>query len=118
MKDFHYYRSVGLGVYTIASQREDPGLILGSACAEFARLCGFFLWFPPTFEDVQVRQSGDSKLPVGMNVSASGCLPMCVQPAMDWRPAQCPAIRPVHAGKGCSPRCARKRIKWAEKLNE
>lgn len=41
MKDFHY-RSVGLGVYTIASQREDPGLILGSACAEFARLCGFF----------------------------------------------------------------------------
>lgn len=93
--------------YTPASQQEDPSLILGSSCAEFARLCGFSV-VSSHIQVVQVRQSGDSKLPVGMSVSVSGCLPICVQPAVDWRPAICPAIRPVHVGIGCSSRCARK----------
>lgn len=39
----NHHRFSSLGVYTIASQQEDPGLILGSSCAEFARLCGFSL---------------------------------------------------------------------------
>lgn len=68
----------------------------------------FYGFLPHSKSSVQVRQRGDSKLPVGMNVSVSGCLPICVQPAVDWRPAQCPATRPVHVGKGCSPRCARR----------
>lgn len=62
-----------------------------------------FSGFLPHCKDVQVRQSGDSKLPAGMNVSSSGCLPIYVEPVMDWRPAQCPAIRPVHAGIAVAP---------------
>lgn len=95
--------------------RFDPWLFL---CWAFARLCGFSMVFlPHSKSSVQVRQRGDSKLPAGMNVSVSGCLPICVQPAVDWRPARCPATRPVHVGKGCSPRCARRGLGGQGKIS-
>ncbi len=34
------------------------------------------------------RLIGDSKLPVGVNVSVSGCLSLCVSPAMKWQLVQ------------------------------
>ena len=37
---------------------------------------------------MQVRLIGDSKLPVGVNVSVSGCLSLYVGPVIDWRPVQ------------------------------
>ncbi len=39
-------------------------------------------------KDMQVGLIGDSKLPIGVNVSASGCLSLYVSPAADWRPVQ------------------------------
>ncbi len=40
------------------------------------------LTFPPTFHThTQIGLTGDSELPVGINVSVSGCL--CVSPLMD-----------------------------------
>ena len=34
------------------------------------------------------RLIGDSKLPVGLNVRVSGCLSLCVSPAVNWRLVQ------------------------------
>ncbi len=34
------------------------------------------------------RLIGDSKLPIGVNVSVSGCLSLYVGPVTDWRPVQ------------------------------
>lgn len=72
---------------------QDLGLIsLLFLCRVCARLCGFFFFssssssffsyafLPHSKSSVRVRQRGDSKLPVGMNVSVSACLPICVQP--------------------------------------
>ncbi len=43
------------------------------------------LRLPPT---VQVRLIGDSKLPIGVNVSVSCCLSLYVGPVIDWQPVQ------------------------------
>ncbi len=37
---------------------------------------------------MQVRLIGGSKLPVGVNVSVSGCLSLCAGPVTDWWPVQ------------------------------
>ncbi len=37
---------------------------------------------------MQVRLIGDSKFPVGVTVSVSGCLSLYVGPVTDWRPVQ------------------------------
>ncbi len=42
----------------------------------------------PQSKDMQVRLIGDSKLPVGVHVSVSGCLSLYVCPVTDWRPVQ------------------------------
>ncbi len=42
--------------------------------------------FHPQSKDMQVRLTGDSKLPVG--VSVNGCLSLCVSPVIDWGPIQ------------------------------
>ena len=34
------------------------------------------------------RLTGTSKLPVRVNVSVNGCLPLCVSPVINWRPSQ------------------------------
>lgn len=34
------------------------------------------------------RQVGGTKLPVGVTVSLNGCLSVCVNPVIDWRPVQ------------------------------
>lgn len=39
--------------------------------------------FLPQSRDIKVGLIGDSKLPVGVNVSVNGCLPLCVSPLMD-----------------------------------
>ncbi len=36
----------------------------------------------------QVRLTGNSKLPVGVNVSVNGCLSPCVSPVKNWRLVQ------------------------------
>ncbi len=44
--------------------------------------------FLPQSKDMQVRLIGNYKLPVGVNVSVSGCLSLYVGPVTDWRPVQ------------------------------
>ncbi len=51
----------------------EPTGRLGPFCVEFA--C-----FLPQSKDMQVRLTGDSKMPVGVDVSLSGCLSLYV----DW----------------------------------
>ena len=47
-------------------------------------LTGFFGFLPPP-KNIHVRLIGDSKLSLGMSVSAHGCLSLCGA-VMDWRP--------------------------------
>ncbi len=49
------------------------------ACVGFLRV----LWLPPTVQ--RVRLIGDSKLPVGVNVSVGGCLSLYVGPVIDYK---------------------------------
>lgn len=42
----------------------------------------------PQSKDIQVRLIGDSKLPIGVIVSVTGCLSLCVSPVIEWRPVQ------------------------------
>ena len=45
--------------------------------------------FLPQSKDMQHnRLTDDSKLPVGVNMSVSGCLSLCVSPEMNWRLVQ------------------------------
>ncbi len=59
---------------TVASQGSgfEPTLCVEFACSPCAcmRFSGFF----PQSKDMQVRLTGDLKLPIGVNVSVSGCL--------------------------------------------
>ncbi len=50
-------------------------------------LLGFSSGFLP-HADMQIRLIGDSKLPVGVNVSVSSCMSLYVGPVTDWRPVQ------------------------------
>lgn len=62
-------------VYTIASREESPGF----ECTPP----------PPQSKDTGgVRLIGDSKLAVGVNMSANGCLSLCVSPVTKWRPVR------------------------------
>lgn len=45
------------------------------------------LQFPP-IDQKKVRLSGDSKLPVDINMSVNGCLSLCVSPVIHWRHVQ------------------------------
>lgn len=35
-------------------------------------------------KDKQIRSTGNSKFPVGVNVSVNDCLSLCVSPVTDW----------------------------------
>ncbi len=85
------------GASTAAKQREGSGFEptgrLGPSCVEFA--CSPRWWvfsgyssFLPQSKDMQVRLTGDSKFPVGVNMSVSGCLSLYVGPMTDLRPVQ------------------------------
>ncbi len=70
-------------VSTVASQQE------GSRFKPVAFACS--LQAPGVLlksRDMQVRLTGGSKLPVGVNVSVNGCLSLCVSPVTAWRPVQ------------------------------
>ncbi len=55
----------------------------------FSCLCGFSLGTPASSHNPKTcRLIGDSKLPVGVNVSVSACLSLYVSPVIDWRPVQ------------------------------
>lgn len=77
-------------VSTVTSKQGDVGLNPAFLC----QVCMFSLClhvFPvsptaisPTTQPTQVMLIGDSKLPVGVNVSVNGCLFLCISPAMNW----------------------------------
>ncbi len=97
---------------TVASQHKSPGFdtrldrdlpvwsfnVLPVSSWALCRYSGF-LHSPKT-----CRLIGDSKLPVGVNVSVNGCLSLYVSPVMNWRLVQGePRPRPVSAGTGSKP---------------
>lgn len=103
--------------------RRGPGLIsvpfLRRVCA---RLCGFFFFFfffygflPHSKSSVSVRHRGDSKSPVGMNVSG-------VHVCLSWQLATCPrsvlpsSTVPVGGGEAGAPRCAREGLGRQRKI--
>ncbi len=115
-------------VSTVASQQEDPRFKSRSTCLTsreswvWYRLGrGLSVWslhvlpvsawvlsgyssFLPQSKDMQFRLIGDSKLPVGVNVSVNGCLSLYVSPAVNWRLVQgVPHPHPMLAGIGSSP---------------
>ncbi len=78
---------------TVASQQEGSGFKptgpLGPFCVEFVCSClrGFSPGTPASSHNPKTcRLIGDSKLPVGVNVSVSGCLSLYIGPVTDWRP--------------------------------
>ncbi len=85
-------------ILTVASRQEgsgfEPTSRLGLFCMEFACspcACVGFLQILLLPLPKTCRLIGDSKLPIGVNVSVSGCLslyvtPLC--PVTDWRPVQ------------------------------
>ncbi len=93
----------------------NPGPFCLSARRSFVQYAGggflVSVWVPsgssgllPRSKDMQVRLIGDSKSPVGVNVSVNGCLSLYVSPVMNWRLVQdvpCPC--PMSAGIGSSP---------------
>merc|ERR1712035_232177 len=97
-------RHGGAVVSTAASQQEGPefdppaprlgqGLSVRSlhVLPVSAWVLSGFSGFLPQSKDMHVRLIGDSKLPVGVNVSVSGCLSMC-QPCDKL--ATCPGCTP------------------------
>ena len=73
--------------------------VAGSIPGVGALLCGVCMFspcqrgFPPgapasSHSPKTCRLIGDSKLPVGVNVSVNGCLSLCVSPVIVWRPVQ------------------------------
>lgn len=80
----------GVVISTVASQQEDSGI--QHTCVEFAcspRACMSSFGFLPQTKNMQVRLIGDSKLPIGVNVSVNGCV-------IDWRPVQgVPHLSPI-----------------------
>ncbi len=74
---------------TVASQQgyeSTTGALLRGVCMFSLCLRGFSPGFLPQSKDMQVRLTGDSKLPVGVNVS--GSLSLYVGNVTDWRPVQ------------------------------
>lgn len=69
-------RHSGAIVSTVISQREgsgEPADWLGSFCVQF-KCSPLSLRRPPQSKDMKVSLNVDSKLPVGVHVSANGCL--------------------------------------------
>ncbi len=65
--------------------------------------------FLPQSQDMQVRLIGDSKLPVGVNVSVNGCLSLYVSPVRNWQlvqgePRPCPMSAGIGSSAPASPR--------------
>ena len=60
-----------------------------------------FSSFLPQSKDMHDRLIGNPKLPVGVNVNMTGCLSLCVSPAMNCTLSRAyPASRPMSAGIG------------------
>lgn len=68
--------------------------------------------FLSQYEDTQVRSTGDSKLPVGVNVSVNVFVYMCVSCVIDRQHVH--ASRPVHDGMDSSPSVTLDRISSSE----
>lgn len=86
----------------LAHSKKVLGLNPGSAGASRRGVCMFSACpsqLPPASSHGPKtrRLTGDSKLPVDVKVSVTGCLSLFVGPAIDWRD---PAPRPVSAGTG------------------
>ncbi len=62
-----------------------------------ARVPSEYSGFHPQSKHMQFVLTGDSKLPVGANVSVNSCLSLYVSSAMNWRLVQ-GVPRPLSAG--------------------
>ncbi len=92
-----------------ASQQKGPGTFLCGVCMFFP----YFFGSPPgtLTSSHSPKTCGDSKLPVGGNVSMNGCLSQYVSPVMNWRHVQGePRPRSVSVGIDSSPPATLQRI--------
>merc|ERR1712035_255904 len=71
-------RHGGVVVSTVASQQEGCRFSPGTPASSHS----------PKTCNLGTRLIDYSKLSVGVNVSANGCLSLCVSPAIVWRPVQ------------------------------
>jgi len=81
---------------------------------------GFSLGTPASSHSPKTcRLIGDSKLSVGVNVSVTGCLSLCVSPVIVWWPVQgVPCLSPNVSWDRLQPPHHPQENKWLRKINE
>lgn len=112
LNQFQKFLLIVIEANTFTSQQEGSGLEPASrsgpfcVCVEYACSCRACVGFLPQSKDTQVRLIGNSKLPVGVNLSVNGCLILYVGCDVLWYAGDLSRVyrasRPVSAGIGSS----------------